>query len=74
MKARCLISFFTDKVSGTQGQTITINDQKTLDELVKSGYVEEIQSNQTSPEEIAMADNVVDKKTTAKTKKANEGK
>jgi hypothetical protein len=74
MKARCLTSFFTEKVSGTQGQTITINDQKTLDELVKSGYVEEIQSNQTSPEEIAMADNVVDKKATAKTKKANEGK
>jgi hypothetical protein len=74
MKARCLTSFFTEKVSGTQGQTITINDQKTLDDLVQCGYVEEIQSNQTSPETVAMENDVVDKKTTAKTKKANEGK
>jgi hypothetical protein len=72
MKVRCLTSFFTDKVSGTQGQTINIDDQKTVDDLVKNGYVEEVQSNQTSPETIAMEQ--VEKKTTAKTKKANDEK
>lgn len=72
MKARCLTSFFTDTVSGTQGQVIIINDQKTMDDLVQSGYVEEVQSNQTTPEAVAMEQ--ADKKTTARSKRANEDK
>ena len=72
MQVRCLTSFFTNNISGSQGQIIEIEDQKTVDDLVKSGYVEVIQSNQPSPEEPTSEQ--VEKKSTVKTKKANEGK
>lgn len=72
MQVRCLISFFTNNITGSQGQTITIEDQKIVDDLVKSGYVEVVQSNQPTPEEPQAEQ--VEKKATVKTKKANEGK
>jgi hypothetical protein len=42
MKARCLVSFFAQDISGTQGTIIEVQDQQTFDELVKSGYVEAV--------------------------------
>jgi hypothetical protein len=59
MKARCLNSFFTQKISGTIGQTIEIQDQATFDELVKVGYVEAHESEQqnvgNTPQEVTKA-------------------
>lgn len=68
MKARCLNSFFTQKVSGTIGQTIDIQDQETFDNLVKVGYVEAVESKEqnvgNTPQEVTKA--------TPKAKKVNE--
>jgi hypothetical protein len=44
MKARCLVSFFAQDISGTQGTIIEVQDQKVFDELVQSGYVEAVDS------------------------------
>lgn len=49
MKAICLISFFTQDFSGTQGETIEISDQKVFDDLVKSGYIKAVEEPKTEP-------------------------
>lgn len=41
MQGICLTSFFSNNISGTQGQTIEIQDQQTFDELVQAGYIKE---------------------------------
>jgi hypothetical protein len=51
MRARCLRSFFTQSVSGTQGQDIEIKDQKTFDDLVQSGYIESLDNQKDTAEE-----------------------
>jgi hypothetical protein len=44
MKARCLVSFFSDEVSGTKGEIIEINDQQTFDELLLAEYIEAVEN------------------------------
>jgi hypothetical protein len=59
LKGRCLISFFGQDLSGTIGQVIEVQDQKTFDDLVQSGYIEPMDtptSNEnvsTSPDTLA---------------------
>lgn len=51
MKARCLVSFFAQNVSGTQDTVIEVKDQQLFDELVKSGYIEAIETQSPSKDE-----------------------
>jgi len=51
MKARVLISFFTDGARGSKDEVIEIKDQQTFDDLVKSGYIEAIDSPPTRERE-----------------------
>jgi hypothetical protein len=50
MRARCLRSFFSQDVSGTQEQIIEVKDQKTFDDLVKSGYIESLETQKDTAE------------------------
>lgn len=43
MKAKCLTSFFSQNISGTVGEVITVKDAETMQSLVDAGYVEEMQ-------------------------------
>jgi hypothetical protein len=44
MKAICLTSFFTQDITGTVGQEIDIQDQNVFDDLLKSGYIREVEN------------------------------
>jgi hypothetical protein len=48
MQARCLANFVGENVSCTIGAIVNIDNQEQMDDLVKSGYVEAV--NSTTPE------------------------
>jgi hypothetical protein len=75
MKAICLVSFFSQNVSGTKDSVIEIQDQQTFDELEKSGYIQAMDSQSQNsnvartPQEL-QTKSLKNKKATAE----NEGK
>jgi hypothetical protein len=56
MKARVLVSFFTNHVGGTKGDVIEIKDQSLFDSLVKSGYIEAVETQPTRGRENISSD------------------
>jgi hypothetical protein len=44
MKARVLVSFFTNHVGGTQDDIIEIENHSLFQDLLKSGYIEAVDS------------------------------
>jgi hypothetical protein len=56
MKARCLVSFFTNHVGGTKDDVIEIENQSLYDDLLKSGYIEAVESQPTQERENISSD------------------
>lgn len=46
MKVRVLVSFFSEKLSGTQDEIMNITDEKILNELLQAGYVEAVETKE----------------------------
>lgn len=46
MKVRVLVSFFSEKLSGTQDEIMNITDEKILSELLQAGYVESVETKE----------------------------
>lgn len=51
MKARCLVSFYANDISGTQNSIMEISDQQTFDDLLKAGYIEAVESENSTRRE-----------------------